>query len=61
MVNSQKFKNFDEFKSIIENYRGKYLILENEDGVKIAIERDKALKVEKNILSRYSIKSSQNE
>jgi len=61
MINSQKFKNFDEFKSIIENYKGKYLILENEDGVKIAIERDKALKSEENILSRYSIKSSQNE
>jgi len=61
MVNSKKFKNFDEFKSIINDFKGKYLILENEDGVKIAIERDKALKVEKNILIRYSIKSSQNE
>ena len=61
MVNSQKFKNFDEFKSIINDFKGKYLILENEDGVKIAIEKDKALKTEKSILSRYSIKSSQNE
>ncbi|MEN8302628.1 MAG: trypsin-like peptidase domain-containing protein [Campylobacterota bacterium] len=61
MVNSQKFKNFDEFKSIINAFKGKYLILENEDGVKIAIERDKALKTEKSILNRYSIKSSQNE
>ncbi len=61
MINSKKFKNFDEFKSIIENYKGKYLILENIDGVKIAIERDKALKTERSILKRYSIKSSQNE
>ena len=61
MLNSQKFKNFDEFKSIIENFKGQYLILKNEDGVKIAIERDNALKAEKNILKRYSIKSSQNE
>ena len=61
MLNSKKFKNFDEFKSIIENFKGKYLILKNEDGIKIAIDRDKALKVEKNILKRYSIKSSQNE
>ena len=61
MVNSKKFKNFDEFKSIIENFKGKYLILENLDGVKLAIERDKALETEKSILERYSIKSSQNE
>ena len=61
MVNSQKFKNFDEFKGIVDNFKGKYLILENEDGVKIAIDRDKALKAEKSILSRYSIQSSQNE
>ena len=60
MVNSQKFKDFDEFKSIITNFKGKYLILENKDGVKIAIDREKALKVEKTILQRYSIKSSQN-
>ena len=61
MVNSQKFKNFDEFKRIVDDFKGKYLILENEDGVKIAIDRDKALKAEKSILRRYSIKSSQNE
>ncbi len=60
MINSQKFKNFDEFKSIIENFKGKYLILENTDGVKIAIDRDKALKAEKSILQRYSINSSKN-
>ena len=61
MVNSQKFKNFDEFKSIINDFKGKYIILENLDGVKIAIDRDKALKTQMSILNRYSIKSSQNE
>ncbi len=61
MVNSQKFKDFDEFKSIIKDFKGKYLILENKDGVKIAIDRDKALKVHKSILQRYSISSLQNE
>jgi len=61
MVNSKKFKNFDEFKSIIENFKGKYIILENEDGVRIAINRKNALKAEKSILKRYSIKSSKNE
>jgi len=61
MVNSQKFKNFDAFKSIIQNFKGKYIILENEDGVKIAIDRENAIESEASILQRYSIKSSQNE
>ena len=57
MVNSKKFKNFKEFVNIIENSKEKYLIFENEDGVKVAIEREKALKSRDEILSRYSIKS----
>ena len=57
MINSKKFKNFDEFKRMIHDFKGKYLILENEDGIKIAIDRDKALKVQKSILQRYSISS----
>lgn len=61
MVNSQKFKDFDEFKSIIQNFKGNFIILENEDGVKIAIDRENAMKAEKTILHQYSIKSSQNE
>lgn len=61
MVNSQKFKNFDEFKSIIQNFKGKYIILENEDSVKIAIDRQNAIESQESILQRYSIKSSQNE
>ena len=57
MVNSKKFKDFEEFVDLVENCNSKYLILENEDGVKIAIERDKALKSKEKILNRYSIKS----
>jgi hypothetical protein len=58
-VNSKKFKNFKEFVKIVKDFEGKHIILENEDGVKIAIEREKALKIEKSILKRYSIKSSE--
>ena len=58
-VNSKEFKNFDEFVKLIKNFDKKYLILENKDGVKIAIDRKKALAIEKTILQRYSIKSSQ--
>ena len=57
-VDSKEFKNFAEFIQIIRNFRGKYLIIENKDGVKIAIDRDKARELEQVILNRYDIKNS---
>ncbi len=44
---------------MVKNFKGKYLILENRDGVKVSIDRQKALKIESKILKRYSIESSQ--
>ena len=58
-VNGVEFKNFAEFVKLLEEFKGKYLIIENEDGVKIAIDRDEAIKSEQTILKRYSIKNSQ--
>jgi S1-C subfamily serine protease len=55
MVNSKKFKNFKEFVNLFENSESKYMILENEDGIKMAIDRQKALKTKESILDRYSI------
>ncbi len=57
-VNSKEFKNFAEFVKIIDEFDGKYLILENKEGVKIAIDRQQAIEIEKTILKRYSIKNS---
>ena len=57
-VDSKEFKNFAEFIQIIRDFRGKYLIVENKDGVKIAIDRDKARELEQVILNRYDIKNS---
>jgi len=56
-INSHTFHNFEEFVELVERCDSKYLILENEDGVKIAIEREKALDSRDEILNRYSIKS----
>ena len=58
-INSKKFKNFKEFLKIIKNFNGKYVILENKDGAKIAIDRKKALEIEETILDRYSISNSE--
>ncbi len=58
-VNSKKFKDFKEFLKIVKEFDGEYLMLENEDGAKIAIDRQKAIDIEETILKRYSIQSSQ--
>lgn len=58
-VDSKKFKNFNEFLELVKNAKGKYLILENRDGIKVAIDRKKAIQMQDAILKKYSIKSSQ--
>lgn len=57
-VDATEFKNFAEFIQIIRNFKGKYLVIENRDGVKIAIDRNKAKELEQVILNRYDIKHS---
>lgn len=60
-ANKKSFKNFKEFTQLIKENKSKYLILENEDGVKVAIDTQKAKAVEPTLLKRYSIQSSQSE
>ena len=57
-VNDKEFKNFKEFIKIVKNFKGEYIVFENKDGIKVAVERKKALEIEKTILERYSIQSS---
>ena len=58
-INSKKYKDFNEFLEIIKNFEGEYLILEDKEGVMIAIDRKEAQEIEETILKRYSIKESQ--
>ena len=57
-VDGKEFKNFAQFIQIIRDFEGKYLIIENRDGVKIAIDREKAKDLEQEILNRYDIKNT---
>lgn len=57
-VNGQEFKNFKEFYKLVMESKHKYVILEDEDGSKVVIDKEKALAIEDKILSRYSIKSN---
>ncbi len=57
-LNSKAFKNFAEFVKMIKEFKGKHLIIENKDGVKIAIDTKEAAETEKMILNRYSIENN---
>ena len=57
-VDGKEFKNFKAFVQIVQDFKGKYLILENKDGVKIVVDREKARSLEQTILRRYDIKNS---
>ena len=58
-VNGQKFKDFKEFYHLITTSKDKYVILEDDDGSKIVIDREKALAIQDELLQRYSIKAKE--
>jgi S1-C subfamily serine protease len=60
-VNGKSFKNFKEFHDLVLNTKEKYVVLEDEDGAKVVIDKAKALKVESDILQRYSIKANKSD
>jgi S1-C subfamily serine protease len=60
-VNGKRFKDFKTFHDLIKNSKEKYIVIEDEDGSKIIIDREKALAIEGELLRRYSIKSTESE
>lgn len=56
-IDSRPYKNFDDFVDILRSAKGEYLILEDKDGVQVAINRQDAEAIEATILERYSIQS----
>jgi len=60
-VNGKKFKDFKEFYSLVIEGKEKYVVLEDEDGAKVVINKAKALSVESEILQRYSIKANKSD
>ena len=57
-VNDKKFKDFKDFYRLVMESESKYVILEDDDGSKIIIDRKKALDIQDELLQRYSIKST---
>jgi len=60
-VNGKEFKDFKEFYRLVMNTKEQYIVLEDEDGAKVVIDKVKALSVEKEILNRYSIKANKSD
>lgn len=54
-VNGKTFKNFKEFYAKVNAAEGKYLVLEDKDGVKVIIDRDEAKTKQSSILKKYNI------
>jgi S1-C subfamily serine protease len=57
-INGQKFKDFKDFYKLVTTSKEKYVILEDNDGSKIVIDRKKALDIQEELLQRYSIKAT---
>jgi len=60
-VNGKTFKNFKDFYKLIKDIKDKYIILEDDDGSKVVIDKQKALSIDSELLQRYSIKATQSD
>jgi len=56
-MNGKPFRDLKEFYKMVSESKEKYIVLEDEDGSKIIIDKEKAEKIDEEILKRYSIKS----
>jgi S1-C subfamily serine protease len=54
-LNGKTFDSFDTFYKRVEDFKGDYLVLEDKDGVKIIIDRQKAMAKQQEILHKYNI------
>ena len=54
-VNGETFKNFKEFYQKMEAVTSQYIVLEDNDGVKVVIDKKEALEKQSEILKKYNI------
>ncbi len=54
-VNGKAFKNFQEFYGLMQEVEGKYIVLEDKDGVKVIIDKKEAHAKQSEILKKYNI------
>ena len=54
-INGEAFVDFKDFYSKMQNVTGKYIVLEDKDGVKVIIDKDEAQEKQGAILKKYNI------
>lgn len=54
-INGETFDSFKTFYHKVKSFQGKYIVLEDKDGVKLVIDKDKAKANQKDILKKYNI------
>jgi len=54
-INGEKFIDFKDFYTKMQESSEKYIVLEDEDGIKVIIDRDEAQIKQKGILKKYNI------
>jgi S1-C subfamily serine protease len=55
-INNEKFSTYKEFYEKLYNSKGDFILLEDDEGAKIAIDRNSSIKIQNDILKRYNIK-----
>jgi hypothetical protein len=54
-VNGEKFIDFNDFYQKMQNSTQKYIVLEDEDGVKVIIDKEEAQTKQSDLLKKYNI------
>lgn len=60
-INGEKFVDFKDFYTKMQNSKEKYIVLEDDDGVKVIIEKEKAQAKQADILKKYNIEHDKSE
>jgi S1-C subfamily serine protease len=60
-VNGKSFSNFKEFFALMEKTKERYYLLEDDDGIKVIIDREEAWQKQKEILKKYNIEYDRSE
>ncbi len=58
-INGEIYRDFRDFYTKMVSFRGKYILLQNSDGIQIAIDTQQAKALEKSLLRRYNIRDAE--
>ncbi len=60
-VNGKAFNNFSEFYKVVVDTKEPYIVLEDNEGVKVIIDKNEALEKQSELLKKYNIEYDRSE